>query len=193
MNCFAHEGRAAVGVCTVCGKAICRACVGRDAPRLVCTSRIGRVAAPAWGWSGVGYSLMYEYRSPISIAGWPLVHLCFGADPVTFRPRIAKGIIAIGNVAVGVLAVGGAAFGLVTLGGLSVGLAGAIGGAAIGAGLSIGGFAVGTIAVGGAAFGFAYAIGGAAFAPAVVGAGRCDQAALDLARRWLPQLPLICR
>ena len=36
MNCFVHERVAAVGVCAVCQKGICRDCVGRDTPRLVC-------------------------------------------------------------------------------------------------------------------------------------------------------------
>lgn len=36
MNCFLHERTAAVGLCAVCQKAVCRDCVGRDAPRVVC-------------------------------------------------------------------------------------------------------------------------------------------------------------
>jgi hypothetical protein len=49
--------------------------------------------------------LGFEYRSPLVIGGWPLLHICVGVDPQTMRPRVAKGIIAIGNIAVG-----GAAF-----------------------------------------------------------------------------------
>ena len=48
----------------------------------------------------------------------------------------------------------------------------AVGGAAMGLGLSIGGFAVGSIAIGGAAIGFVYAIGGVAIAPAAFDAAR---------------------
>jgi hypothetical protein len=192
MNCYTHGERSAVGVCAACGKAVCRECVGRDAPRLVCPACVAR-GTTLRRWSGSPYGVAYEYRSPITINGWPLVHVCFGTDPVTFRPLIARGILAIGNIAIGGLAIGGAAFGLFTLGGLSVGLAGALGGAALGLGLSIGGFAVGSIAIGGFAVGLAYAIGGAAFGPAVISGGRCDQAALDFARRWIAQLPAACR
>src|SRR6478752_775239 len=102
MNCYVHEGRAAVGICAVCQKAVCRECVGRDEPRLVCRSCVqsGRMVG------GV------EYRSPVTIGSWPLVHICLGIDPVTFRPKVAKGILAIGNIAVGVVAFGGVACGL---------------------------------------------------------------------------------
>jgi hypothetical protein len=135
-------------------------------------------------WSGA-YGVGYEYKSAISIGGWPLVHVAAGYDPITLRPRVARGVIAIGNIAIGGVAIGGLACGLVTLGGASIGLLGAVGGAALGVGLSIGGLAIGSIAIGGAAIGFVYAIGGAAFGPAVINAMHCDEAALAFARRWL--------
>src|SRR4051812_7583632 len=112
---------------------------------------------------GLGYG--FEYKSSITIAGWPLLHIAGGYDPVTLQPRIAQGVIAIGNVAVGVLAIGGVACGLFTIGGASIGMLAAIGGAAIGLGLSVGGFAIGTIAIGGAAVGYLDAIGGVAITP----------------------------
>jgi len=142
-----------------------------------------------FGWYGYGY----EYRSSTTIGGWPLIHVCAGIDPVTMRPRIAKGVVAIGNIAVGVLAIGGLACGLFTLGGASIGLLLAVGGAAVGLGVSVGGFAVGSIAIGGAAVGFVYAIGGGAFGPAVIDGRRCDEAARELVRRWLGVVPLNCR
>lgn len=110
-------------------------------------------------WYGYGPRLAYEYKSSWAIGSWPLVHVCGGVDPVTMRPRIAKGIIAIGDIAVGVLAIGGVACGLFSIGGASLGLLAAVGGAAIGAGCSIGGFAVGSIAIGGVAIGFYNALG----------------------------------
>jgi hypothetical protein len=119
------------------------------------------------------------------IGKWPLVHICMGIDPLTMRPRAAKGVIAIGNLAVGGLALGGLTLGLVSVGGLSIGLAGAFGGAALGLGLSVGGVAFGSIAVGGLAIGLKYAIGGAAFGPSVIDGRGCDEAARDLWARWL--------
>jgi len=184
MNCYVHDRVPAVGLCAACQRAVCRECVGRDSPRLVCRECIGRQSV-----------LGYEYRSATRIGSWPLVHVCAGVDPATMRPRVAKGVIAIGNIAVGAIAVGGAACGLFTLGGASLGLLGAIGGAAIGAGVSIGGLAVGSVAIGGAAIGFSYAIGGGAIGPAIIDGRRCDPAALDFVRRWLGFLgtPPSCR
>jgi hypothetical protein len=174
MNCFIHERVAAAGLCVLCQRAVCRECIGRDAPRLVCRTCVER--RPIMG---------FEYRSSATIAGWPLIHVCAGVDPVTMRPRVAKGVVAIGNVAIGAIAVAGVACGFVTLGGLSVGLLFALGGAALGLGLSAGGLAVGSIAVGGAAIGFSYAVGGVAFGPAVIDGARCDPEAADFLIRWL--------
>jgi hypothetical protein len=143
------------------------------------------------GWYGGGYG--YEYKSSTTIGGLPLVHVCAGIDPVTMRLRVAKGVVAIGNVAVGVLAIGGVACGLFTVGGASIGLLAAVGGVALGLGVSVGGVAVGSIAIGGAALGFLYAIGGAAIGPAVIDGLHCDEAARDFALRWLNMRPPSCR
>ena len=142
MNCFVHNQSAAVGLCAVCQKALCPACVGVEAPRLVCRTCVQRPIPMMMG---------FEYRSPIEIGSWPLLHVCIGIDPTTLRPRVARGIIAIGNIAVGVVAIAGLSCGLVTIGGASFGALFALGGLALGLGLSIGGLAVGSIAVGGVA------------------------------------------
>ena len=148
-----------------------------------------------YSWWACGYGYGYEYKSSWTIAGLPLVHVCAGINPETMRPRIAKGVIAIGNIAVGVLAIGGLACGVFTVGGASFGLVAAIGGAAMGLGLSVGGFAIGSIAIGGAAIGAVYAIGSIAAGPAVIDIMRCDSAVLDAARRWIGSitLPPSCR
>ena len=184
MNCFVHSRSAAVGMCVACQKAVCHECVGRDMPRLLCRTCIQQQSI-----------LGFEFRSRASIAGWPLIHICAGVDPATMRPRVAKGIIAIGNIAVGVVAIAGLACGLVTLGGVSLGLLLAVGGLAVGLGVSVGGLAVGSIAFGGLAVGFVYAIGGAAFGPAIIDGRRCDPEVLDFVRRWLGSaaLPPSCR
>src|SRR5437879_4033765 len=105
MNCFIHDRSAAVGLCAACQKAVCRECVGRDTPRLLCRTCIQQRAV-----------LGFEYRSRTSLGGWPLIHICLGVDPATMRPRVAKGIVAIGNVAVGGVAIAGLAWGLMTVG-----------------------------------------------------------------------------
>ena len=174
MNCFVHARAAAVGVCAVCQKGACRDCIGRDAPRIVCRSCLEQRTI-------VGY----EYRSSLAIGGWPLVHVAAGFDPVTMRPKVARGVIAIGNMAVGVVAIAGLSCGLVAVGGLSIGVLLALGGAAFGVGLSAGGFAFGSIAVGGVAIGLVHAIGGAALAPSVIDGARCDPDTAELVRRWL--------
>jgi hypothetical protein len=155
-------------------KAVCRACVGVESPRLLCRSCLEHRAV-----------IGFEYRSPTTVGGWPLVHVCAGVDAATGRPRVAKGIVAIGSVAVGAISMGGVAFGLVSFGGLAVGLLLAIGGAAAGLGLSLGGLAIGSVAIGGAAVGFHLAVGGGAAGPSVIDATRCDPAAAEKVGQWL--------
>src|ERR1039458_6190933 len=53
-----------------------------------------------------------NYRSKQTLFGLPLVHVAWGIDPATGRPRVAKGIVALGPVAYGVTAVGFSAWGL---------------------------------------------------------------------------------
>lgn len=101
--------------------------------------------------------VFYEYISPIKVFGLPLVHVRWG-----FGPRLAKGIIAIGNCAVGVVAVGSCSFGLISLGGVALGLLLAFGGVSLGL-LALGGVAVGGFAIGGCAVGQWLAAGGGAF------------------------------
>jgi predicted Ser/Thr protein kinase len=129
----------------------------------------------------------YEYRSKITLFGWPLIHIATGMDPMTGRKRIAKGIIALGDMAIGGIAFGGCAIGGISLGGVSLGLFSfggmaigllvAFGGGAIGA-LAVGGGAVGIIAVGGGAFGY-YATGGGAYGVHPLGGNAQDAAAKE--------------
>jgi len=178
MHCFVHEKEPAVGVCGACQRGACRACVAREAPRIVCRTCAER-----------GTVIGFEWKSQAHIGSWPLVHVAMGMDAVTQRPKVARGVIAIGNIAVGGIAIAGLALGLVSIGGLSIGLVGALGGAALGLGLSFGGAAVGSFAVGGAAVGLKYALGGAAFAPAVIDGMHCDPALRELLLRWVrPEL-----
>jgi hypothetical protein len=127
----------------------------------------------------------YEYRSPLELFGWPLIHIAQGVDPRTGRPRVAKGIIAVGNVAIGFFALGGIALGGVTFGGLGIGLF-AIGGVAIG-GVALGGLALGILlAAGGLAVSAMYAVGGLALAPHAVGSTGADPEFLRQLEEWFP-------
>jgi len=139
-----------------------------------------------------GGPFCWEYRSETEYFGLPLFHFVYGMafDPTTGRPRVAKGIIAIGPIAVGVVAIGGLAFGGVCLGGLALGLV-AVAGCAIGLGLAIGGLAIGAVALGGGAVGY-YALGGGAFGVHGVGGNTQDPEAIrffkDLLGDWVEQL-----
>ncbi len=134
-----------------------------------------------------------DYRSKAELFGWPLLHIATGIDPKTGRKRVAKGIVAIGDVAMGGIAIGGAAIGVFASGGAAVGLftfAGAavgmlvaIGGAASGFGFSCGGFAFGSIAIGGVAVGY-YGFGGTTIAVHGLSGMVKDPAAVDFFEPW---------
>ncbi len=105
----------------------------------------------------------YEYKSKRTVCGIPLIHIRYG-----FGPKVARGIIAIGNISIGVISIGGIALGGICLGGLSLGLL-ALAGCAVGI-FAFGGLAVGVLAVGGFAFGV-YTIGGMSVASQIAVGG----------------------
>lgn len=112
----------------------------------------------------VPYHGYYEYVSKRRLFGVPLVHINVG-----YGKRVAKGIIAIGNISVGVLSIGAVSLGGICLGAFAVGLfcaaafavglLAAVGGVAVGA-VALGGVAVGLISVGGCAVAYHVAVGG---------------------------------
>jgi hypothetical protein len=131
------------------------------------------------------YGWNYEYKSEAELFGLPLIHIAQGIDPNTGAPRVAKGILAIGNIAVGVFALGGLSFGGITVGGVSIGLF-ALGGLALG-GVTLGGLSLGLLlALGGLAVSAGYAIGGLALAPHFLGGNGVDPEFLRLLERWFP-------
>jgi len=135
--------------CPECGKSIsdkAKACPSCGYP-LVKDYQTGQVM----GYFG------YEYRSSRTLYGLPLVHIAYGPSPAGGF-RVAKGIIAIGNIAVGVFAIGGLAAGVFAISGIGLGLI-CLAGVAFGILLGLGGIATGYIAIGGMAIGV-YAIGG---------------------------------
>jgi len=97
----------------------------------------------------------FEYRSKAEISGWPLIHINVGTHPVTGRPLVAKGVVAIGNFAIGVVSIGAAAIGMVTLAAFGLGI------------VSLASLAIGIIALGVVAFGKEIALGTVVFSPNV--------------------------
>jgi hypothetical protein len=134
---------------------------------------------------GPGAYWGYEYRSSLEILGWPLIHIAQGIDPDTGRPRVARGIIAIGNIAIGLFAVGGLALGGFAMGGLGLGVV-ALGGIAVGW-VALGGMALALyLAVGGLAVSLMYGIGGLALAPHAIDSMRADPEVLRMLENVLP-------
>jgi len=158
----------------------------------------GREPGAEGATGGVGPMFFgYEYRSRARLFGLPLVHVASGFDPKTGRMRVARGIIAIGNIAFGVLAIGGISFGILAFGGLALGIAvfgglaaglyAALGGVAVAGYWAVGGLAIsGYVAVGGMAISWNYAFGGFAIGKHPYGSNYQDPAALEFLRRLFP-------
>lgn len=157
--------------------------LGVDTEEKAYASEEGQTRPPALLARPMMYG--YEYRSPTTMMGLPLLHIATGVDPYTGRARIAKGWIAIGNIAIGAIALGGIAIGGFCFSGIAFGCL-AFGGVGVGP-VAAGGVALGYVALGGAAIGY-YAIGGGAVGNHVVSASRQDAEAVEAFGRWLPWL-----
>lgn len=132
----------------------CRCCKREVPPAAaVCPHCLVRVSTSGISGGGGGF----EYRSPTTIRGIPLVHVAWGRD-AQGRHRVAKGIIAVGRFAIGVVAVGQAAAGVITIAQAGAGLLFCLGQLATG-GLAVGQIAIGAVAIGQIALGLAFAAG----------------------------------
>jgi hypothetical protein len=141
----------------------------------------------------VSRKLSYEYRSKITLFGWPLLHVATGVDPATGRKRSARGLIALGSsprglfafgdVAVGVIACGIISCGLISISVIAMGIV-ALGTAAVGLLFAMGGVAIAPVAMGGIAFGY-YAIGQIAWGKHAMGpTGVGDPSAAKFFNPW---------
>ncbi|MEK5477157.1 helix-turn-helix transcriptional regulator [Paenibacillus sp. FSL R5-0407] len=109
----------------------------------------------------------FEYKSKAKLFEIPLVHIHLGRGI-----KVAKGIIAVGNISIGalsigILALGGLSIGvlaggLISLAALAIGLLLGVGGVATGL-LAIGGLALGILTIGGLSIGM-FSLGGGAIA-----------------------------
>ena len=120
-------------------------------PKVALTPQVARTPAAAGGGTGV------DWKSRITIGGWPLVHVAFGRDAQR-KLRVAKGIIAIGQFAIGFITI--AQFGVAFLFGFGQFILGATAVAqfAIALAFGLGQFATGYVAIGQFAFGY-YVLG----------------------------------
>ncbi len=139
---------------------------------IACPECAGQLSTAAAACPHCGFPVRsgFEYRSPMSLLGWPLLAVSQGIDPATGRKRVAKGWLAVGDLAVGGVAVGGVAGGVIAVGGVAGGLL-AVGGVAVGVAAAVGGVALGCRALGGVAVGYR-AVGGAAVGRRVTKPGR---------------------
>jgi tRNA A-37 threonylcarbamoyl transferase component Bud32 len=142
--------------------------------------------------ASVRYAIGFEYKSPHKLFGLPWLHVTTGRDPITGKRRVAKGIVAFGDVAIGVVAFGGFSVGLFAFGGLALGglVVGGLGAGLVTiAGMSLalvfayGGIAVGPVAYGGVAIGY-YAMGGVAVAVHGLGSNQYDPDAVRFFKGW---------
>ncbi|MDF2543726.1 MAG: transcriptional regulator, family [Herbinix sp.] len=119
------------------------------------------------------YQRNYEFKSKQTVMGVPLVHINMGHGF-----KVAKGIIAIGNISIGLLSIGGFSLGGISVSGIGLGLL-AFGGIAIG-GIAFGGVAIGILSIGAVAIGF-YTLGAASLANQIaVGAAATGKTAIGV-------------
>ena len=113
--------------------------------------------APGAASAGLRLGTGRDVRSKAGVCGIPWVHVASGIDPTTGRPRVAKGIVAVGPTAVGVVAVGLRAYGFLPVGLLAIGVA-PVGLIALGL-LAVGFLAAGVEVSGVISFGVHQAVG----------------------------------
>lgn len=155
VRCFRHcKGRGGPAWLWVMDLTPCRQCATPVDPRLAVCPECGAPRPAVTDWAGEGF----EWRSTWQWMGGPVVHVAFG-NGRDGRPRVARGVIAIGQRAVGGVAIGILAGGFVSIGVISVGFF-SLGVVAVGALCAVGVNALAPVAIGVVAIG--YTAGGVA-------------------------------
>ncbi|WP_299492033.1 zinc ribbon domain-containing protein [Acaryochloris sp. IP29b_bin.137] len=88
----------------------CRECQSEISEQALACPHCGAPYPAHSSWNGWGV----EYKSPVVIAGLPLLHISFKYRP-NRRPVIARGIIAIGQFGYGVICISQLGIGLISL------------------------------------------------------------------------------
>ena len=88
----------------------CRECQREISEQALMCPQCGAPYPARESWDGWGY----EYKSPLTIAGLPLVHISFKYRP-NRRPVVARGIIAIGQFGCGVICIAQFGIGVVSI------------------------------------------------------------------------------
>ena len=88
----------------------CRECTHQVSEQAFACPQCGAPYPARDVWDGWGY----EYKSKITIAGLPLVHISFKYRP-NRRPVVARGVIAIGQFACGVVCIAQFSVGLLSI------------------------------------------------------------------------------
>ena len=88
----------------------CRECRREISEQAITCPHCGAPYPARQSWDGWGY----EYKSPLKIAGLPLVHISFKYR-VNRTPVVARGIIAIGQFGYGVVCIAQFGIGLLSL------------------------------------------------------------------------------
>ncbi len=89
---------------------LCRECRREVSDQAFACPNCGAPFPARPAWNGYGY----EYKSKITVAGLPLVHISFKYS-VNRRPVVARGIIAIGQFACGLVCIAQFGIGLLSL------------------------------------------------------------------------------
>ena len=93
----------------------CRECEHQVSEQAAACPNCGAPAPAKEHWDGWGY----EYKSPATISGLPVLHICLKYRP-NGMPIPAKGIIAIGQFAVGVVTVSQFGLGFISVSQITV-------------------------------------------------------------------------